>query len=174
MTLGAPGTIALSLFVASLVWSVDASLSPTSISEGDKRLQKQRVVYMNRRYGFALLLPKSWKGYRVLSSTWRATNFLNGSKASGPSLTIRHPLWTAAKPRQDIPILVITKAQWNKSRELSFGPAPIGPSEMAHNAKFVFALPARYNYAFSIGYEEVEQILGESPFRTFAPKDIPH
>jgi hypothetical protein len=92
-------------------------------------------------------------------------------KESGPSITIRHPLWTEAIPRQDIPILVLTTAQWNEQEQLSFGAAPFGPGEMAHNGQFVFALPARYNYAFPLGYEEVEKILRRRPFRTFQPKN---
>jgi hypothetical protein len=31
------------------------------------------------------------------------------------------------------------------------------------NEKYVFALPARYNYAFPAGYEEVENIIASQP-----------
>jgi len=41
--------------------------------------------------------------------------------------------------------------------------APMGPKELARNTKCVFALPARYNYAFPAGYEEVEEILENNP-----------
>ena len=80
-------------------------------------------------------------------------------------LSIRHPLWTATVKRQDIPILIYTLAQWNSlsKEEFNMGAAPIPPSELGRNAAYVFALPARYNYAFPTGYQEVEQILQSNP-----------
>ena len=83
----------------------------------------------------------------------------------GPIISFRHPLWTSANPRQDIPIMAFTLAQWNslQKEEFHIGAAPIGPSELGHNSKYVFALPARYNYAFLPGYEEVENILKGNP-----------
>lgn len=79
--------------------------------------------------------------------------------------SIRHPLWTAASKRQDIPILIYFLAQWNalSKEEFNMGAAPIPPSELGRNAAYVFALPARYNYAFPAGYQEVEQILQGNP-----------
>ena len=45
--------------------------------------------------------------------------------------------------------------------------APINPGELGRNVKYVFALPARYNYAFPTGYQEVEKILEGKPLRGF-------
>jgi hypothetical protein len=36
-------------------------------------------------------------------------------------------------------------------------------SEFGRNSRYVFALPARYNFAFPKGYEEVEDILNGNP-----------
>jgi len=43
--------------------------------------------------------------------------------------------------------------------------APVGPKELGSNSKYVFALPARYNYEFLEGYEEVEAILESNPLK---------
>jgi hypothetical protein len=74
-----------------------------------------------------------------------------------------------SEPRQDIPIMIFTIEQWNMLQEDKFhiGAAPVGPSEFGRNNKYVFALPARYNYAFLKGYEEVEKILKENPLKPF-------
>ena len=47
--------------------------------------------------------------------------------------------------------------------EFHIGAAPVGPRELNRNSKYVFALPARYNFAFPEGYEEVEAILETNP-----------
>ena len=127
------------------------------------------VAYQNTDVGFRFSLPDSWRNYTILNNQWNGTA-LEGQNAgevvaTGPSFTIRHPLWTKVVPRQDIPIMVFTYTQWNdiQLQKLSLGAAPIGPSELGRNNKYVFALPARYNYAFPIGFEEVEQILKNNP-----------
>jgi len=72
---------------------------------------------------------------------WRWTSV---SHTQGPRLSIRHPQWTQAQPRQDIPILLFTLDQWNslQKEEFSIGAAPMGPKELGRNSKYVFALPA--------------------------------
>lgn len=122
--------------------------------------------YRNSQYGFTFKLPESWQGYSIEASQWEGFP-PGGSKsiANGPLFSIRHPEWTEAAPRQDIPIMVFTLAQWQDLQDGKFhiGAAPIGPSELGRNRKYVFALPARYNYAFPPGYEEVEVILQGNP-----------
>jgi hypothetical protein len=120
---------------------------------------KGGLVYTNKTYGFRFALPDSWKGYSILVKSW----------SKGPLILIRHPLWTEANPRQDIPIMVLTLAQWELVQEgkLSVSAAPIGPDELARNSKYVFALPPRYNFAFLPGYEEVGEILKRDPLQAF-------
>lgn len=86
---------------------------------------------------------------------------------TGPLIFLRHPQWTAQNPRQDIPIMIFTLAQWDSLRheKLSVGAAPVPPKELGRNKKCVFALPARYNFAFLPGYEEVENILESNPLQ---------
>lgn len=126
------------------------------------------IVYQNTQYGFSFTLPSSWQGYSIVTGTWEGNNVASGKVTeTGPMLSIRHPQWTAQNPRQDIPILVLTIEQWNSLQKETFhiGAAPIPPSELGRNSKYVFALPARYNYAFPTGYQEVETILAGHPLQ---------
>lgn len=133
------------------------------------------LTYTNKEYGFTFALPQDFEGYTILDEEWEGTDIKNtGSKArvfKGPQITIRDPRWTSQVPRQDIPIMILTVDQWNQLQngEFSIGAAPINPSELGQNSKYVFALPARYNYAFPEGYEEVQTILDGSPLAAFEP-----
>ncbi|OPY58355.1 MAG: hypothetical protein A4E55_00939 [Pelotomaculum sp. PtaU1.Bin035] len=129
------------------------------------------IVYRNTNYGFNFSLPESWKGYSIVADKWEGNAFKDPQSGkiveTGPMISIRHPDWTSQNPRQDIPIMIFTLAQWNilQQGEFHIGAAPINPSELGRNTSYVFALPARYNYAFLPGYEEVENILKSNPFQ---------
>lgn len=133
------------------------------------------LTYTNKEYGFTFALPQDFEGYTILNEEWEGTDIKNtASKArvfKGPQITIRDPRWTSQVPRQDIPIMILTVDQWNQLQngEFSIGAAPVNPSELGQNSKYVFALPARYNYAFPEGYEEVQTILDDSPLAAFEP-----
>ena len=128
------------------------------------------IVYDNKEYGFRLSLPESWKGYSVVMAQWEGMSIPDdqGEKlvTTGPGISIRHPLWTKEAPRQDIPVYVFTLAQWKDMGQEKFhiGAAPIAPSELGRNGSYVFALPARYNYAYLKGFEEVDLILQRGSF----------
>ncbi|MDD4802841.1 MAG: copper amine oxidase N-terminal domain-containing protein [Syntrophomonas sp.] len=129
------------------------------------------VLYKNTQYSFSFSLNESWKGYSVIADKWESLVIDAKDYAlveSGPQLFIRHPLWKAENPRQDIPIMVFTHTQWNSLGQGDFhiGAAPMDPKELGRNSKYVFALPARYNYAFPVGYEEVEKILAGNPLQS--------
>jgi hypothetical protein len=135
------------------------------------------IEYKNDQYGFTFSLPISWKDYSIVESLWQGrTPGENGNVVSekGPIISIRHPLWTKQKPRQDIPIMVFTLNQWNRllREEIYVSAAPINPSRLGFNENYVFALPARYNYAFPEGFEEVEQILQKNPLRAVFKKSL--
>lgn len=129
------------------------------------------VIYKNTKYSFSFSLPESWKDYKIVENKWEGLSLedLASSKIAetGPIINIRHPQWTSQKPRQDIPIMIFTLNQWDSLQQEKFhiGAAPVGPKELARNTEYVFALPARYNYAFPAGYEEVENILKGSPLK---------
>ena len=134
-------------------------------------VDKQSITYNNTQYGFTFTLPKSWDNYIIVTDKWVGTA-VQGKQSgkvveNGPIIKIRHPQWTSQNPRQDIPIMIFTFAQWDalQKAEFSVGAAPIAPSELGRNSKYVFALPARYNYAFPEGFEEVEHILAGHPLQ---------
>jgi hypothetical protein len=129
-------------------------------------------LYQNKQYGFSFQLPESWTGYYVISDQWKGFALDTSSDVpveTGSLLSIRHPQWTLEDPRQDIPIMVFTMSQWNalQQGEFSVGAAPIGPKELGRNSQYVFALPARYNFAFPTGHEEVEEILANDSLKTW-------
>ncbi len=128
-------------------------------------LGSRMLVYRNGEYGFDFYLPESWAGYRVLQDTWESTELPTGGRETGPRITLRHPGWTETVPRQDIPILIFTQEQWTlvEAGIFNVGAAPIGPRKLGENRQYVFALPARYNFAFPEGFEEVEEILAQGP-----------
>jgi Immunoglobulin-like domain of bacterial spore germination len=123
------------------------------------------ITYKNADYGFNFSLPISWQGYSIIKDTWKG-NILKGKVAqSGPKLLIRNPKWTNSSPYEDIPILIFTISQWNSytAEDFSISAAPIQASELARNNKYVFALPPRWNFDYSTGYEEAENIILSKP-----------
>jgi len=144
----------------------------TSQKHQAARKQTGAIEYRNREYGFCFTLPESWKGFRLLWSEWQGSVLTtNGEVAHvlrGPKLQIRHPKWTQENPREDMPIMIFTIAQWNESPIVSA--APFGPAELGRNRKYVFAVPPRWDYDFSEGYEEAEKILTPASLHTFAPE----
>lgn len=131
---------------------------------------QQQIIYTNTQYGFSFSLPDSWESYSLITSEWEGNPI--GSDAvteQGPIISIRNPKWTQENPYQDIPIMVFTFSQWDLLQQEKFhiGAAPIGPTELGRNTRYVFALPARYNYTFPTGWEEVEKILEGNPLKAF-------
>lgn len=161
----------------------EASASPVTNS-GDmaaavedivaKNPGQNSVIYTNTQYGFEFKLPVSWKGYTIITDKWKGVPSGGSTPVeTGPIISIRNPKWTKEDPYQDIPIMIFTIAQWNdlQKDEFHIGAAPIGPSELGRNSKYVFALPARYNFAFPTGYQEVETILAGKPLTPIETAD---
>jgi len=143
----------------------DSGSVPTQEQETE---QANSIIYKNTEYGFTFSLPKSWEGYQIIDEKWVGEPI--GDQAQGETgqmLLIRHPEWKADNPRQDIPIMIFTLQQWEalQLEKFHIGAAPIGPKELGRNSKYVFALPARYNFAFPTGYEEVEKIIESQPLK---------
>lgn len=132
----------------------------------------ESVAYVNNEYGFKFSLPESWEGYSIVTDKWEGSAPESSQSETGPTIKIRHPRWKTEEPRQDIPVMVLTVAQWDALQQGKFhiGAAPVGPSELGRNSKYVFALPARYNFAFPKGFEEVEQILSNEPLEPIERK----
>ena len=108
------------------------------------------VDYRNEQYGFGMTFPSDWSGYSVIAGTWHGQTHDDQGETigtyTGPEIIMRHPQWTAAAPWQDIPVLVFTHDEWAlvEQQKLGVSAAPITPSKLGENAKFVFALPPRW------------------------------
>lgn len=125
-------------------------------------------VYKNTKYGFQITLPADWKGYSVVEQTWQGWA-IDGSnkKYSGPEIIIKNPKTTATQTYQDIPVMIFTLEQWgpepspgspgmdNNPAGFAVNAAPVGPSEIGKNSKYVFATPPRwYGFTDAIGWQE--------------------
>jgi len=148
-----------------------SDLTAETGAAGDADMEDGTIEYKNTEYGFSFALPESWKGYQIVDERWEglAIGGRQGGEVveTGPLVSIRHPQWTSRNQRQDIPIMVFTLTQWDalQREEFHIGAAPVGPKELGRNSEYVFALPARYNFAFPTGYEEVEEILAGDPLQ---------
>lgn len=164
--------LALALTLVASCSSQNNSITPVkdiqkSTSAGNQ--ESTSILYKNNQFGFSFKLPSSWKGYSIVTGNWEGNDTASGKiNETGTMISIRHPKWSSEKKRQDIPIMIFTTEQWNLLQQDKFhiGAAPVGPSELGQNSSYVFALPARYNYAFPTGYEEVEKILANHPLQT--------
>jgi hypothetical protein len=156
-----------------IVVCIGVGTSILEVSKSNALLNKSlsTIEYINTQYGFSFSLPVGWEGYSIVEDKWEGVA-LGGDVVieQGPIILIRNPQWTSTNPRQDIPIMVFTLNQWDSLQQEKFhinSGAPMGPTELGRNSKYVFALPARYNYAFLPGFEEVDQILKNNPLKAF-------
>lgn len=129
------------------------------------------IIYNNKDYGFTFSLPDDWKGYTIVQNTWQGYPVNNPkSNETGPKLLIRNPNWTSSVHYEDIPILIFTTAQWASytADDFAVSAAPITASKLASNNKYVFALPPRWDYDYSKGYEEAENIMKGEPLKAYS------
>lgn len=117
-------------------------------------------------HGFCFSLPEDWRGFSIVQEHW--DGYAPCSKGDcvvtqGPLVRIQNPKCRQPNSCQDIPIMVFTLEQWKTLGEYHVSAAPFPPSELGRNKKYVFALPARYNYGFLDGWEQVDSILKGHP-----------
>ena len=79
-------------------------------------------------------------------------------------IVLRHPEWKAGDPRQDIPILVLTRRQWQSEREGRLRIIAGGvEDEIAHNSNYVFEVSSRFNADDSVkGWKEAADIVSRN------------
>jgi len=130
------------------------------------------LVYRNMKYGFTFSLPNEWKGYTIVTAQWEASDAQKGMVEHGPIINIRPPDWTKEKPRQDIPIMIFTLAQWESVEHGDFfiSGTPIAPGELGRNRKYAFAVSRRVEESDTAGAKEVNEILQRHPLRPFFSK----
>ena len=161
------------LMIAAAILPVFAGIQPRSFAaSGNEAAQKNDaepavggIEYSNSKYGFSFSLPGSWKGYTIVMDRWEGNDREKGAEDHGPVVRIRHPEWTKDSPRQDIPIMVFTQAQWDSIEQgnFVFSAAPVRPLELGRNRKFVFALSPSFDEGDAAGGKEVNQILRHGP-----------
>jgi hypothetical protein len=135
-------------------------------AQGTPNNQRAGGVLYESPYGFCFSLPHDWTGFSIVNKEWQGYSLHDesGEMPKGPMVLIRSPKWTEADPHEDIPIMVFTIKQWRElGNSFTVSAAPFPPGELGRNKKYVFALPARYNYDFLDGYEEVGKILMGKP-----------
>ena len=128
------------------------------------------VTYKNNDYGFTFTLPADWDGYTIVKNTWNGNNLVaTTTKQTGVTLLIRNPKWTSATHYEDIPVMVFTIAQWNSyaAGNYAVSAAPISATELGRNNRYVFALPPRWDFDYSLGYQEAESIVQSNPLHPF-------
>jgi hypothetical protein len=133
---------------------------------------KDALLYRNDKYGFTFSLPDEWKGYTIVTEQWEASDAQKGMVEHGPIIKIRPPDWTREKPRQDIPIMIFTLAQWESVEHGDFfiGGMPIAPGELGRNRKYAFAVSRRVEESEAAGAKEVNEILQRHPLHPFWSK----
>jgi hypothetical protein len=167
--------LTLGIFTLAMSWVVippvlagapQAKQNPVAESATDA------VVYSNTKYGFTFSLPQSWKGYTIVADKWEASDAQKGVVERGPIVCIRHPEWSKENPRQDIPIMVFTSAQWESVEKGDYfaGAGAIRPIELGRNRKYAFAIPRHFDEAEVAGVKEVDELLQHEPLRPFWSK----
>lgn len=131
------------------------------------------VVYKNTDYGFNFSLPANWQGYSIVTEEWKGYPLSNTATQGGPKIIIRNPKWTVSAKYEDLPILIFTIPQWDSYmvEDFSIGAAPIKASELARNNKYVFALPARWDFDYSLDFKEAQDIFTSKPLQVFDVKN---
>ena len=157
--------------IGKTVW---LKLDPTAMQLGEVAQNfegetNSPITYTNAEYGFTFSLPASWKGYSILENEWNGTSDTNKPVTKGTTVVIRHPKWTSSLHHEDIPVMVFTKAQWDSyvAGDFFTSAAPFNASELGRNNSFVFALPPRWDYDYSLGYQEAENIIKSNPLHPY-------
>ena len=127
------------------------------------------LVYRNSDFDLSFSLPPYWAGYSVQTNEWYGTTYFPGNDTTettehGPMIVIRNPFWTVNDPRQDIPILVFTRKQWDRYWQPNAFSVSAGgvEEEIAHNDRYVFVINSRFNWGDLPGAEDAGRIVDEN------------
>jgi hypothetical protein len=162
--------IVVSLMLLGLVGYMLSGKNKEIVPVNEPAALSTSVVYRNSDFGFNFALPNSWKGYSIVENNWEGYPLtVTSTKQTGVKLLIRNPKWTSVLPYQDIPVMIFTLAQWNSyiAEDFSVSAAPVLASELGRNNLYVFALPPRWDFDYSEGYQEADSIVKSDPLKVF-------
>ncbi len=122
------------------------------------------VVYHHAQSSLTFSLPASWHGYSVLNQQWEGQTYVaamdkRAVTEQGPLIVLRHPQWKEDDHYQDIPILLLTRSQFEALHQGKFSIGAGGVEiEIAHNDQYVFAVSSRFNADDSVkGWKEATE-----------------
>ena len=149
------------LAMAAQLW---LGCAPTSLATPSHGMP---VVFHDLPSGLAFRLPASWRGYTVLTRDWEGWTYVAESDRSfvserGRAIVLRHPRRTRTECWQDIPILVLTRVQWDSYHRGAFAIGAGGVQlEFSHNSNYVFTISTRFNADDSVwGWKEASDAIG--------------
>lgn len=133
--------------------STPATTTPVASTSTATSTATGTIIYKNTEYGFSVELPANWEGHKIATGTVKF----------GQTVTLTPLSSKDDTTRMFVPVLIYPMTQWKAWEKNNFEDyptaAPIGPTERARNADFVFATAPRYNFSFGTGTEEVENIV---------------
>jgi hypothetical protein len=121
--------------------------------------------YKNSEYGFGINFPDSWKGYTIEKTNWDGIGIDTTNeqqKYTGTLLVFKNPQGNSEHMWQDIPIMVFTPDIWKLvvEEKIAVSAAPIGPSKIGENEKYIFATSPRwYGFTDTGGVDEAIAIV---------------
>lgn len=136
------------------------------------------VRYQDTRYGLTFFLPPTWRGYSISVQQLedeRYSPVLGREVVVGhtPMIVLRNPQWQPSAPCQDIPILVVTRTQWDALHQGELWPSLFAGgmmNELWHNQRFVFAMSSRYNADDQVrGWKEVAEVVRQNRAANIMP-----
>jgi len=124
----------------------------------------QTTKYKNNEYGFEITFPNSWKNYSVEQRVWEGWIIdapSEGPDYSGTMLIFKNPKLASENNFQGIPIMVITPDIWKliSEEKVAVSTAPIGPTKIGQNEKYIFATPPRYiGFADDLNSQQINEV----------------
>ena len=164
--------IALVIIIIALIavlYFINSYRNKEEVVVNNPNTNNASITYKNTDYGFNFSLPTNWQGYSIIKEEWQGNILTDKAKQSGPKIIIRNPKWTESVHYEDLPILVFTIAQWNSylKEDFAVSAAPILASELARNNVYVFALPPRWDFDYSLDFAEAQNIFANNPLKPF-------
>jgi len=120
-----------------------------------------RETYTNNQYGFRVSVPELWKGYSIQETKWDGLLIGTAIHYGGPKIIIKNIKLEKENGFSGIPVMVVTPDVWKLMEEekIAVSAAPIGPSKIGENSKYVFATPPRFiGFADDLNVDQANEV----------------